>query len=418
MLMEFSVENYMSIKDRVTLSMVASKDTSHENNVIKNADKGINILNTAVLYGANASGKTTVLRGIGFLARLLNMSHEMQKGRKINVKPFKLDRAWLDKPSSFEIVFKTEGVKYAYGFSATEDKVIDEYLYYYPKGRQSIIFERENTTDYKFTSDVELQTQIKNKFDSPNKLYLSTASLWEYENAQIPFKWLTSSVQIIISHERLEEFTANLMKESEVINKRVKSLMKNAIKDIEDISFTEIEIDKKDNPLLKYLTEDAKSTLLSNNDNKLLSVNTAHRINNSQELVDFDLGEESDGTQKLFGLLGPWVDVLEQGSALIIDELDIRLHPHLTRFLVELFQNPEINKRNAQLIFSTHDTNLLDQDLFRRDQIWFTEKKEDNSTDLYSLDDFTVRKDAAIEKGYLQGKYGAIPYMKGDCLWE
>jgi AAA15 family ATPase/GTPase len=418
MLMEFSVENFLSIKDRVTLSMVASKDTSHENNLIKNAAKGVNILNTAVIYGANASGKTTVLHAIEFLAKFLTMSHEMQKGRKIPVKPFKLDRACLDKPSSFEIIFKTEGVKYAYGFSSTKDKVIDEYLYYYPKGRQSIIFERENTDQYKFTNDIEIQTQIKNKFHSPNKLYLSTASLWEYENAQIPFKWLDSNLKIIISHERLEEITASLMKENEIINKRVKSLIKNAVKDIEDITLTEIEIDKKDNPILKYLTDDAKSKILSNNDNKLLSVNTAHRMNNSQELIEFDLGEESDGTQKLFGLLGPWVDVLEQGSTLVVDELDIRLHPHLTRFLVELFQNPEINKNNAQLIFSTHDTNLLDQDLFRRDQIWFTEKKEDNSTDLYSLDDFTVRKDAAIEKGYLQGKYGAIPYMKGDCLWE
>ena len=418
MLIEFSVKNFLSIKDRVTLSMVASKDTSHGNNLIKNADKGIDILNTAVLYGANASGKTTVLRAIGFLVKFLTMSHEMQKGRKIPVKAFKLDRVCLDKPSSFEIIFKTEGIKYAYGFSATEDKVIDEYLYYYPKGRQSIIFERENTDQYKFTNDIEIQTQIRNKFHSPNKLYLSTASLWEYETAQIPFKWLDSNLQIIISHERLEEITASLMKESEIVNKRVKYLIKNAVKDIEDITFTEIELDKKDNPILKFLTEEAKAKILSNDDNKLLSVNTSHKMNNSEELVEFDLGEESDGTQKLFGLLGPWIDVLEEGSTLIVDELDIRLHTHLTRFLIELFQNPEINKNNAQLIFSTHDTNLLDQDLFRRDQIWFTEKKEDNSTDLYSLDDFTVRKDAAIEKGYLQGKYGAIPYMKGDCLWE
>ncbi|MBU3159520.1 ATP-binding protein [Clostridium frigoris] len=418
MLMEFSVENFLSIKDRVTLTMVASKDTSHKNNLIKNADKGINILNTAVIYGANASGKTTVLRAIGFLANFLNSSHEMQSGKKISVKPFRLDRACLDKPSSFEIIFKTEGIKYLYGFSVTKDKVVDEYLYYYPKGRQSIIFERENTDQYKFTNDIELQTQIKNKFHSPNKLFLSTASLWDYKLAQIPFEWINNNLQIIISHERLEEITADMMKENEIINKKVKYLIKNVVKDIEDITFTEIELNKKDNPLLKYLTEDAKSKILSSNDNKLLSVSTAHKINNSEELIEFDLAEESDGTRKLFGILGPWVTVLEQGHTLIVDELDIRLHPHLTRFLVELFQNPEINKNNAQLIFSTHDTNLLDQDLFRRDQIWFTEKKEDNSTDLYSLDDFTVRKDAAIEKGYLQGKYGAIPNMKGDCLWE
>lgn len=418
MLIEFSVENFLSIKDRVTLSMVSSKDTSHGNNLIKNADKGANILNTAVIYGANASGKTAVLNAIGFLTKFLNMSQEMQKGRKIPVNPFKLDKSYIDKPSSFEIIFKTKGIKYAYGFSTTKDKVIDEYLYYYPKGRQSIIFERENTDQYKFTNDIEIQTQIKNKFHSPNKLYLSTASIWEYENAQIPFKWINSNLKIIISHDRLEEITASLMKESEVINKRVKYLIKNAVKDIENITFTEIELDKKDNIIFKYLNEEAKSKLLSNDDSKILSVNTVHKMNNSEELVEFDLGEESDGTRKLFGLLGPWVEVLQEGSTLIVDELDIRLHTHLTRFLVELFQSPEINKNNAQLIFTTHDTNLLDQDLFRRDQVWFTEKKEDNSTDLYSLDDFTVRKDAVIEKGYLQGKYGAIPYMKGDCLWE
>ena len=140
-------------------------------------------------------------------------------------------------------------------------------------------------------------------------------------------------------------------------------------------------------------------------------------MNDCEDTIEFDLSDESDGTQKLYGLLGMWVSRLEDGGTLVVDELDLRLHSKLTRFLVELFQDPTVNKNNAQLIFTTHDTNLLDQDLFRRDQIWFTEKKSDDSTDLYSLDDFNVRKDAAIEKGYLQGKYGAIPYLKADNLW-
>ena len=206
------------------------------------------------------------------------------------------------------------------------------------------------------------------------------------------------------------------MKENESINRKVKSLLKKAVKDIEDIKITEIEIDPKDDLILKYLNDEARSQLFS--DRKLLNINTFHKMNNSEELIEFDFRDESDGTKKLFGLLGPWIDVLDKGQTIVVDELDIRLHSHLTRFLVELFHNPEINKNNAQLIFSTHDTNLLDQELFRRDQIWFTEKKEDNSTDLYSLDDFPVRKDAAIERGYLQGKYGAIPYIKGDYQWE
>ncbi|OAA91757.1 AAA family ATPase [Clostridium ljungdahlii] len=417
MLIEFSAQNFLSIKDRVTLSMVASKDNSHEDNIIKNANKDLNVLKTAVLYGANASGKTNVLKAISFLTDFLGKSHEMQQGKKIEVEPFKLDRPCLDSPSKFDIIFKTEGIKYAYGFSATSEKVIDEYLYYYPNGRQTIIFERENTNNYKFTNDIEKQTAIKDKFNSPNKLFIAVASLWEYDKTQIPFKWLNDNLIVLIHHSDLQELTMDLMKSNESINKRVKSLLKTVVSDIEDIKFTEIEVDVKDDPILKYLNKDAKSKLLGSS-NKLSNISTLHKMNNSEELVEFDLDEESDGTKKLFGLLGAWFEVLDTGATLVVDELDIRLHSKLTRFLVELFHDKEINKKNAQLIFSTHDTNLLDQEIFRRDQIWFTEKKEDNSTDLYSLDDFPVRKDAAIEKGYLQGKYGAIPYLKGGLQWQ
>ena len=205
MLIEFSVENFLSIKDRVTLSMVASKDISHENNLIKDTNKGLNILKTAAIYGANASGKTNILKAISFFSYLIRNSHEMQQGKKFGVETFKLDSDLLSKPSNFDIIFKVEGVKYAYGFSVTDDKVIDEYLYYYPKGRQSIIFERENTNQYKFTSDVEKQTQIKDKFHSSNKLFISTASLWEYVKTKIPFNWLKDNLNIFIYHSQLED---------------------------------------------------------------------------------------------------------------------------------------------------------------------------------------------------------------------
>lgn len=418
MLVEFSVENYLSINDRVTLSMVASKDNSHDNNVIENIDKKLNFLKTAVIYGANGSGKTNVLKAIRFLSYFIRTSHEMQRGKKIDVEPFKLERACLDKPSAFDLIFIINEVRYAYGFSATEDKVVDEYLYYYPNGRQSIIFERTDTVNYKFTNDIEKQTQIKEKFHSDNKLFISTLSVWEYDKAQIPFKWINDNLRILIFRENLESLTIDLMKKDESVSKRVKSLLKSVVRDIEDITLTEIDINEDDNPLLKFLSDEAKESLFNSKNNKLINVNTVHKMNDSDELVEFDLLNESDGTQKLFGLLGYWIKALDEGLTLVVDELDVRLHSHLTKFLVELFHNPAINKNNAQLIFSTHDTNLLDQDIFRRDQIWFTEKKDNNSTDLYSLDDFSVRKDAAIEKGYLQGKYGAIPYIKGGFLWQ
>ena len=200
------------------------------------------------------------------------------------------------------------------------------------------------------------------------------------------------------------------------MEKQIKKLFSDIIVDIEDVDIEDVDIEEVDidnTPILKFLTDEAKAELSDQlSSGKLLSVNTLHKLNNSQDLVKFDLKDESDGTQKLFGLLGPWVTALNNELTLIVDELDIRLHPILTKSLVELFHNPEININNAQLFFSTHATNFLNLDSFRRDQIWFTEKKQNNSTDLYSLDDFTVRKDASIEKGYLQGKYGAIPYIK------
>ncbi|WP_294369983.1 AAA family ATPase [uncultured Clostridium sp.] len=417
MLIEFSVENYYSIKEKVTFSMVASKDKSHEDNLILDSIKNINLLKTSAIYGANGSGKTTILNALNFISFLLNISNNMQRGKRIPIEPFKLERKYKNSPSIFDIIFKVNNIKYAYGFAVTEKEVVEEYLYYYPNGRQTIIFQRDNINQYKFTNDIERQTQIKDKFHSDNKLFLSTLSAWDYEKAQVPYEWLANEIYFVKPQSSVHDYTTDIIKDDKYIKSIVISLLNKAIIGIDNIELKEIEIDPHDNPLLKFFNEEAMNKILSSKDNKLISVSTIHKMNDCEDTIEFDLSDESDGTQKLYGLLGMWVSRLEDGGTLVVDELDLRLHSKLTRFLVELFQDPTVNKNNAQLIFTTHDTNLLDQDLFRRDQIWFTEKKSDDSTDLYSLDDFNVRKDAAIEKGYLQGKYGAIPYLKADNLW-
>ncbi|MGL5150918.1 MAG: AAA family ATPase [Clostridium sp.] len=417
MLIEFSVENYYSIKEKITFSMIASKDKSYEDNLILDSVKNINLLKTSVIYGANGSGKTTVLKALDFIASMLNISNNMQKGKRIPTEPFKLERKYKNSPSVFDVIFKVNNVKYAYGFAVTEKEVVEEYLYYYPNSRQTIIFERDNVNNYKFTNDVERQTQIKDKFHSDNKLFLSTLSAWNYEKAHIPYNWLANDIHFVKPQSSVHDYTTDIIKDNKNVKNIVINLLSQAISGISNIELKEIEIDPQDNPLLKFFNEEAMNKILSSNDNKLISVSTVHKMNDCEDLVEFDLSDESDGTQKLYGLLGLWVSILENSGTLVVDELDLRLHSKLTRFLVELFHDPAVNKNNAQLIFTTHDTNLLDQDLFRRDQIWFTEKKNDDSTDLYSLDDFNVRKDAAIEKGYLQGKYGAIPYLKADNLW-
>ncbi|WP_026887577.1 AAA family ATPase [Clostridium beijerinckii] len=421
MLLQFTVKNFLSIKNEVTLSMVASKDSSFEDNLLPYEDgkKIKNALKSVVIYGANASGKSNILKALRFVKNFIKNSHEMQQGIKIQRKPFKLDNRCINEPSEFQILFIHNDVKYLYGFSVTEDEVIDEYLYYYPNGRQSIIFERERD-EYKFTIDVERQSELKNKFHSKNKLFIATESLWEYEKAKVPFEWLSSYLNIFINHDDLEGYTGSSMHNDEKINLLVKKYIKLADVGIDDI---DVDIRKSDDiinsDVFKLLSEDVKSQLLKKvQDANIIDIKMIHNAKDKDGNImnyEFNIDEESDGTQKFFGLLGPWINALLNGYTIVIDELDIRLHTLLVRKLLEMFLDPDVNKNNAQLIFTTHDTNPLDSDLLRRDQIWFTEKKEDKSTDLYSLYDFGgVRKSISIEKGYLQGKYGAIPVLKGD----
>lgn len=417
MLLEFTVRNFLSIKDEVTLNMVASKDDSFKDNtfVYENGKSEKRALKTAVLYGSNASGKTNILKAMGFVSALINKSHEMQQGRMINRMPFKLDRRCLLEPSEFKIVFMHESIKYLYMFSVTETEVVEECLYYYPNGRQSTIFER-NKDEYKFTVDIERQAELKQKFHSKNKLFISTESLWEYEKAKAPFKWLSEYFNVFIDHKDLEGYTRRNISGDADMKGVIKKYLKFADFDIEDIF---IENKKKDDVSLigvfDLFEDENDLNLMKNITDDVQFIHKGIDEKGKEISVPLKLSEESDGTQKYFGILGPFLEVLKNGYTIVIDELDIRLHTLLVIKLVQLFLNPNINKNNAQLIFSTHDTNLLDEDILRRDQIWFVEKKKDRSTDLYSLYDFGgVRKSERIEKGYLQGKYGAIPFFKGD----
>lgn len=424
MLIEFSVENFLSIKNKITLSMMASKDTSHPDNLISYEDhkKNVNLLKTSVIYGANASGKTNILKSMKFMSWFINNSHKMQQGKKISRIPFKLDSSCIYKPSTFEVIFIYKGIKYSYSFSVNGEKVIEEYLYYYPNGRQSTIFERWDTNNYKFTVDVDEQNMLKER-NTDNKLYISTAALWNYDKVKAPFEWLSDNLVVIIENQNFQAYTGHLMNTDPKINELIKEYMKIADLGIDNIKVTEMSIDEALNgDFLNGISNKDKLELLSKvKDAEFVDIRTVHYGNDENQNhieVQFEMDEESHGTQRLFGLLGPWIDVLKNGHTLVVDELDIRLHTILTQALVKLFLNPNINTKGAQLIFTTHDTNLLNQDILRRDQIWFAEKDNVKSTDFYSLDDFGIRKDERIEKGYLQGKYGAIPFIKGDWTWD
>ncbi|MCK5040237.1 MAG: ATP-binding protein [Candidatus Aenigmarchaeota archaeon] len=411
MLIEFNVENFRSIKEEVTLSMVSTKDASLEDNLIKiDVLKEDSLLKSAAIYGANASGKTNVLLALTLLKGLVTTSHNFQKGDSLEFTPFKLDKKCLTKPIKMSITFIKKGVKYVYGLSFNKEKIISEYLYSYPY--KKTIFERKNTNDYKFMKNKKEQDVLSLR-TRPNQLYLSKATLDNYEPLSKIFDWFKEDLRVIIStdYHTLKNYTAGMLKDDST-----KKLILNALAvadvGIDDISRTIEKLTMADLP--KDMPQELKKLVMNNEKEiKQSKINTIHKG------VSFDFDEEeSEGTKKIFSLIGPWIDALKNGRILIVDELDVKLHHLLNVFLIKLFHDPTQNKNNAQLIFTTHNTNLLDRDIFRRDQIWFTEKDDKiGVTDLYSLVEYSPRKDKDVERGYLAGKYGALPFIKENKIF-
>ncbi len=419
MLIDFSVENILSIKEEVCFSLLASSDKSLDDNLItgEKALKKNSLLRSAVLYGANASGKSNILKALDNLKYLVVTSSKNIPDQKIRFLPFKLDEKCLSKPSKFNINFVQDGIRYNYKVSFTSEKVIDESLHYYPKGAEATIFERYDTINYKFTIDKSKQKGMAER-TLENVFYLSNSAQQNYDKTLAPFKWFSNVLDVIGPTEGLDQYaTLKLMdKDEKLKNVVLKSLV------VADLGISDLHASIKEIPLEDFsnIPEDLKAFIDTSN-KKIDSVN--HIVLNffhngfdekhNKIDVQFNIDEESDGTQRLFSLIGPWMNSLKNGSILVIDELDSKLHPFLCEYLIGMFNNPEINTSNSQLVFTTHNSTFLDQDIFRRDQIWFTEKDaEFGNTNLFSLLEFKQRKDANIEKGYLAGRYGAVPFIK------
>lgn len=396
MLIQFSVENFLSIKDKVVLSLLASKDSEHPEHLILDGNK--NYLKSAVIYGANASGKSNVLNAFWFMVNYVLTSHNQQVHKAIECTPFKFDEKTPARSSSFEVIFTANGIRYAYGFSVTAKAVTEEYLYYYPNGRQAIIFERKDTTDFRFTVDIDEQNTLKDR-TSANKLYLSVASNWSYAKVIPVLEWF-ASCQIITKNSVADAYgiEAEQLKDDNY-RQVIASMLRVADFGIHSLQVRDSEL------------------ILSKRSDIFTSIDAVHTVQDVEgNTVSYTLNmtEESDGTNSYFKLIGVVKKALDQGTLLVADEMDAHLHPLLTKHLVSLFNSAEFNPNGAQLIFTSHNTNLLDLDVLRRDQIWFTEKDEQTAaTDLFSLYDFSIRKDAKVEKGYLIGRYGAIPFIKG-----
>jgi AAA15 family ATPase/GTPase len=413
MLIEFRVKNFLSFKDVVTFSMVAASISGHEDNNVFPVNK-LKLLKSSVLYGANASGKSNLLKAMGFMRWLvLNSSKEMQATEPIEVEHFRLSTETEKKPSLFEISFICDQKKYRYGFEIDKNRVHSEWLFFVPSRQEAKLFIRENNEITPGVKYFEEGKGLENK-TRPNALFLSVVAQFNGEISTKILEWFRDFKNISgIDDKYYMGFTIDQL-EDERFKKKFLKYLKIADFGINHVNVEKSKVKISELPERLKLILSGKALDIEELEEVSMSVVHPKYDKNSNPIFTeaFDLeDDESEGTKKFFGLLGPLIDTLNRGSVLIIDELDARLHPFITRFIIKLFNSKQTNPKNAQLIFATHDTNLLTNKLFRRDQIWFTERDKYGATDLYSLVEYKVRKDSSFEKDYIQGKYGAIPFI-------
>ncbi len=430
MILGFTVKNYKVFKDETTISFMASnydKTTHAQENVIEIPEKKLRVLNAAVLYGANASGKTKLFDSISFMRLfIINSSKESQQGEAIDVQPFLLSEASEDEPSEFEMVFFHENITYRYGFEVTDKKVLAEWLYFKPSSQEIQIFYRDtvdNTCDthkkhFKKGSMLHKENMVRE-----NALMLSVAAQFNDEICSSVLSWFRNHLGVIsgIQEEGYRGFSIMKINQSDVHDRMMK-LVQGADLHIQDIRSKELKIEDIPESYPAELKEKMINEIKNEHVTYYTETVTTHNkydqnnqiVGSVNMLLDED---ESQGTQKFFYLTGPILDTLENGSTTFIDEFDARMHPNLVVKMLSLFMNPEYNKKGAQLIITTQNSTFLREEILRKDQIWFVEKDRFEASHLYALSDFkstTVRKSENFETNYLQGKYGAIPYINFD----
>lgn len=418
MLIEFSVTNFRSLRDTQTLSLAASRyfKEKGEQNCFDTAIKGLpELLRSAVIYGPNASGKSNLISALAFMKSMVRSSAKnMQEGEELAVKPFLLDQASKDKESEFEIIFIEEAVRYQYGFALNKERVVREWLIAYPEGRPQQWFDREydaKTNEYVYTFGSRfLGGRLRQEWKRAtrdNALFLSVAVQLNNDQLKPVFHWFQKRLRVITHPNLRPDYTASTCETDEGKRKVVEFL--NAA----DLSIADVKIDKK-NFMPEELPVDMPVVLREElckilEGKEHAEVRFLHMNSETGDLVPFSKQDESDGTRNLFAFAGPWLDVIESDKVLFVDEIDTSLHPLVVHQLVRLLHT---SGSKAQLVFTTHDTTILSQDIMRRDQVWFIDKDRSNASRLYPLSDFKVRDKEALEKGYLRGRYGAIPFVR------
>ena len=416
MLIDFSFKNFMSFGDECRFDMVANSDKQHSESLIDNKYSRVRLI-----YGANASGKTSFIRAIAFVRWFILHSNQLLENMPIPVAPFKFRQDAQNVPSEFALTFVMQEKKYLYEFSCTQEKVIHEKLDVYNSAKPTNIFERIDTDQYDFKRDVRTLRDIASK-TTRNKLFLATSANWNYALTKPVVEFLLNTMLPYSLNDPWQTHIAKIKADGqfEDYKKFCLKFFNNADISIEDFvieekKFKEMPKDPMLNSMVSLIAQ-GKADLSERIENSpVYNINIQHAVtdDDAEEKYTLNLQEESLGTIQMFELSPILYHVFQNGITFFVDEIDRSLHPILVRYIVSLFLDPEINVHNAQLIANTHDTNLLDLELLRRDEIWFTERDfRSGKTTMYPLTDFSPRKNENIEKAYILGRFGAIPFIK------
>lgn len=417
MLIEFRIKNFRSLRNEQVLSLVASKDKTlvDTHTLATGLTAAPALLRSAVVYGANASGKSNLIKALQYMRGVVIESATIiQPGQTYAVQPFRLDAQSASEPTEFEVTFILDGVRYQYGFAMTSQRIVSEHLLVYKAFKPQRWFERSFDAKtgrdvYEFGSGLKGPKNLWEGATRPNALFLSMAVQLNSEALRPVFDWFANG--LVIFNEQAQpspETSIQMLKQVEG-RKQICDFLTAA-----DMSIADIEVVTRKVPGQSvHFDLAAGKTEVRAEEVEEYQLRFSHVT--AQGRAVFDLMDESNGTRNLLFLTGPVLDILKKGLTLVIDELDTSLHTLLVRELVRLFHRPEANTGGAQLIFTTHDTSLLDApDLFRRDQVWFVEKNQDQTSTLVALSEFSPRKNEALERGYLMGRYGAVPFLSDN----
>lgn len=401
MLLAIELENFFSIKNKIRLDFragniqTAAAKMLPDNLFVWNGQK---ILKTIGLFGPNAAGKTNILKAINFCCRMVINSHQHNQGVTFNFKPFKFD-GWDKKPSRFYIDFVCENIEYEYSFTLTTSEILEESLYYYPNNRKAKVFERKNGKYIFGTGGINRPVEVANNTSS-KQLYLSVASKSDRKIAKDVYLYFfqtfllglvqmqDASIEILFKHEKKIILKALEVCDSDIFDIGVEHEKGFAPVPVQSPSLDGQQIDFEIKPI------------------DIMRFRTYHRTNPN---IPFDFEtEESNGTKRIFTILLRLLDIARNKKSMMIDEFDTSLHPHLSQFIIDLVHASEC----SQLLFTSHNASLIDMERFRKDQIVFVNKRVDGSTEVYTLYDFKDFRDTMdAEKGYLQGRFDAVPIV-------